>query len=635
VPAKLSSSSELSSVTDARTRTGPPVWVWAVLIGLAALAAFHRSTDPELWFHLGAGRSISQHGLPSQEIWSRGGHGQPAQLSEWLFHVALYQVHRIGGDFAIALWRIAWAAATMALAIRLAILLGAATWSTALLAPLLLSTARDGFEPNPQQILIAFLSFAVVRFEEARQGADHTRWLIPVQALWANLESTWAGGPIVAWIYAATAWIDPWRSRRAANAESSTPANVPASRMATWAALGLVLWAASAIVPQPLQSLANPFAFLRGAFDPMGWLHEGRMWSWNADRAEPFTAWILLWLIALAAGGRRMWKESPALTVIAMGGMVLGVLAFRYRALAAWTSFAAIAVALVPRGPLLARAALAIPAAAAFAFGVFGLVTWPQSFGPHPRLEPVPVAAAALAESLHLEGPMLNTYSQGGYLLWARGEKHPPFIDGRGRGSLEFRSLYARSLTDQFSLDSLLDQQNFNYMVLQPPQSTEDRLAVNIARRLEWGLIFYDDSGLLYTRWNRLQAITDPRAYRYFTPDYFGMLTLTEQARADSGLRIRLEAELQRARAASPAHSRASMWLGLMALGREDAQSAVKYLDEAYRIAPQMPGLALRQAMAHEMMGDARGAIAAYRRALRDDEDRELAEHSIRQLQGH
>lgn len=229
---------------------------------------------------------------------------------------------------------------------------------------------------------------------------------------------------------------------------------------------------------------------------------------------------------------------------------------------------------------------------------------------------------------------MLNTAHQGGYLLWARGDEAPPLIDRRGHVTPELRSLYARSLNDQFALDSLLDQSDFDYLILQPPQSTEDRMAVNISRRLEWGLIFYDDSGLLYLRWNRYPAIASSRAYRYFTPDYIGMLTLSEQARADSGLRVRLEAELLRARAASPAHSRASMWLGLMALSRQDGPAAVRYFDETYRIAPEMPGLALRQGMAHEMIGDAKGAIAAYRRALREDEDRDLARHSIRQLQG-
>ena len=71
---------------------------------------------------------------------------------------------------------------------------------------------------------------------------------------------------------------------------------------------------------------------------------------------------------------------------------------------------------------------------------------------------------------------------------------------------------------------------------------------------------------------------------------------------------------------------------GLLALDHQDPKSAVPYLDEAYRIAPAMPGLALRQGMAHEMIGDRRGALAAYRRALHEDEDRTIAQASIQAL---
>ena len=613
--------------------------MWVALVGLAALASFYRSDDNDYWFHLAAGRSISQHGLPAQETWCLAARGEAPWLSEWLFHVALYQVHQTGGDWGVALWRMGWTAAAMALAIRLLFLLGAAQWSAVLLAPLVLAVARDRFQPRPEQIFIVVLLLGAVLFERARQGHDRTRWLIPVQALWANLQGSWVFGPALAWVYAATALLDS-RSRRASSAEDA-PAAATASaprvpRAALWAVLGLVLWAASAIVPRPLETLARPFRFLVDVgVDPLtGSIQELRPWNWSSDHADPFTVLLGLWLAALLVGGQRMWRASPALTLMALGSFALGYLGVRFRGLAAWMSFTPLALALAPRGPRLARWALLIPVAAAGALGCYRLATAPQyQFGPHPQLYSVPVRAAALAESLHLEGPMLNTFHHGGYLLWARGEKNPPLVDGRGRGSLAFRSLYARAMSDPVALDSLLEVWDFNYLLLEPPQSSEDRLPINIARRLEWGLIFYDDAGLLYVRWNRYPTIAPARAYRYFSPDYLEMLTLSEHSLTDPGLRQRLEAELLRARAESPAHSRASLWLGLLALGRGDAKTAVRYLDEAERIAPAMPGLALRQGMAREGLGDRKGAIEAYRRALREEEDHTLAQASIRSLQ--
>ena len=101
------------------------------------------------------------------------------------------------------------------------------------------------------------------------------------------------------------------------------------------------------------------------------------------------------------------------------------------------------------------------------------------------------------------------------------------------------------------ALDSLLEIWDFNYLLIEPPQSNEDRLPINIARHLEYGLIFYDDSGLLYVRWNRYPQIPLSRLYRYFTPDYLAMTDLSERAVADSGLARLLTAELERARAES------------------------------------------------------------------------------------
>ncbi len=647
MPAKPSSPSPSAAPTPNPLATHPPLWVWVALVVLAAWAAFYRSDDNDYWFRLAAGRSISQHGLPTEETWCLAARGQAPWLSEWLFHVVLYQVHRLGGDWGVALWRVGWTALTMAVVLQLVAVVEAASWGVVGLGLLLVAVARDRFEPRPEQIFIVAVLVSVLGFERARRGHDRTRWLIPIQALWANLQGSWIFGPVVAWVYAATAWLDTRPSAAPVAAPEGAPAPEPTSppdrrsalrRTATWLVLGLLLLAASAVVPRPIENLSRPLHFLVDAgVDPTGSIQELRPWNWTRDRADPFTALAAVWLLALLIGARRMWRTSPALTLLAVGCLALGFLAVRFRGLAAWMSLAPLAIAYAPRGPRRARAPLLFATVAAGVFGAYTLAAALQyTFGAHPQLYSVPVRATALADSLHLEGPVFNTFHDGGYLLWARGENNPPLIDGRGRGSLAFRSLYARSLDDPAALDSLLEQWNFNYLLIEPPQGETDRLAINIARRLEWGLVFYDDAGLLYLRWNRYRADAEQRAYRYFTPDYLGMLNVSDQSANDPGLRSRLVAELMRARRESPEHARASMWLGLLALDARDPQTAVRYLDEAQRIAPTMPGLALRQGMAHEMTGDRKGALAAYRRALREDEDRPIAQGSIESLQkGH
>ena len=624
--------------------------MWVALVALAGLAALYRSDDHDYWFHLAAGRSIVEDGLPTRETWCLAARGQAPWLSEWLFHVLLYGLRLLGGDLGVALWRAAWTAGAMAIVVRLVQTLGAGSWSAVLLAPLVLAVSRDRFQPRPEQIFLVLVLFGILRFESARRsGRDGTRWLIPAQALWANLQGSWVFGPVVAWTYAlAETWRSPWgawMARRAARrtlapveeTSVATPGPPPFLRVRNWAALGLVLWAASAVVPLPLETLARPFRFLSDvAVDPLtGSIEELRAWSWTQDRREPFTLLLALSLFAAIVGGRRVWRISPALALLWAGTLGLGVLGFRFRGLAAWIAFAPLAVALTPARPSWLERLRPLPSALAGAAGAIWLATAPQFvFGVAPRMFAVPVRATAFADSVGIDGPVLNTFHYGGYILWARGEQHPPLIDGRGRGSRELRRLFSQAHADPVALDSLLEAWNFTHAIVQPPQHENDRLAINLSRRLEWALVFADDAGLLYVRWSRHPELARARAYRYFTPDFLAMTQMSARSLADSGLRRLLEDELLRARAESPYHSRASMWLGLLALGKREGAAAVKYLEETERLAPATRGLALRQGMAYEMAGDSARARRAYRRALRDPDEAPMAEAMLESVEG-
>jgi hypothetical protein len=116
------------------------------------------------------------------------------------------------------------------------------------------------------------------------------------------------------------------------------------------------------------------------------------------------------------------------------------------------------------------------------------------------------------------------------------------------------------------------------------------------------------------------------------SPDYSVMADLGKRAIADPGLGRLLEAELERARVESPAHARASMWLALLHLARSDAAAALPLLDEVELLAPATPGLALRQGLARQAVGDLAGARAAFRRALRDPDDAATAQGELERL---
>jgi hypothetical protein len=339
-------------------------------------------------------------------------------------------------------------------------------------------------------------------------------------------------------------------------------------------------------------------------------------------------------ITALAIGGRRVWRQSPPALMLAVVALAAGVATFRQQSFAALAALPALACALTFETRGWRRwTGLALATGAGLA-GVVALIgTWRSyAFGASPLELAVPMRAVAFADSLGLEGQVLNTSWYGGYILWARGDRHPPLVDTRNRGSLEFRSQFRRAQTDPTAFDSMLSEWRFTHAIVQPLGENPDQLALWLARRSDWALIFTDDAGLLYVRRDAYPALATRFGYAMLTPDYTALGTLGARAARDTSLGRILGSELARARASSPWHARASLWLGLLRLAEGKPSEAAALLDEVEVLAPTMPGLALRQAMAHEAIGDLTQAESAYRRALREDADAPAARAALERL---
>ncbi|TMQ68353.1 MAG: hypothetical protein E6K78_01460 [Candidatus Eisenbacteria bacterium] len=617
-----------------------PRWAWVVLVVFAGGAACYRSADENAWFHLAAGRSILTHGWPTRETWCWIAYGQRPWLPGWAHDVTLYGLYALGGNVAIALWRAAWAAVTMALGLTIVRRLGAASWAGALVAILVLAVARPQLEPRPEAIVPALVLLAIALFEGARSsGRDRTRWLVPGQVLWTNVHSSWALGPFLAWSYS---FAESWREGSAPKDTASSDAAPSAARVSTattmrwrqWLVLGLVLWAASALTPTPLLSLATPLRFLSGLLDDPaeGRAPDLRVWTWAEDHRDPFTALLALAFLGTLLGSHRAQRASPALAIFALIALGLGVMGVRFRALAAWACLGPLAVALSGPAAPWRRVAQGLVVVTAGAAGAAWLVVAPQfRLGVTPLPSSAPVRAVAVADSLRLSGPVLNTAPFGGYLLWARGDSHPPFVDGRGRGNPGTLSLLSRSEIDPVALDSLVRAWDFRYAIVEPPPGSATTLATLLSRELNWALIFYDDDGLLFVRRKDYPAL-EPLAYRFVTPDEIQMRLWTQRTLTDPGLEKLFEAELERARRESSRHARASWWLAEVALAHGDGTRAVAMLNEVERLAPETRGLALKQGMSRRLVGDLAGARAAFRRALANPDDAETAQEELQLL---
>ena len=631
-----------AAVSIAAIRTRSRLLVEVLLVIAAAALAVYRTRERDLWFHLAAGRSIVEHGLPATERWCLAAFGQWPWLGEWLFHAALFLVRGLGGDAGIALWRAAWSALAMALALALARRCRAGRWATLLAAPLVLAVARSRLEARPEQVTLALALLFLLAFEDARRGGrDRTVWLLPAGIVWANLHPGWILGPLIAALFAAFAALS--RSAR--------------GRALRWALLALGLYAAGAVSPRPLDTLSLRLLRDVGADPMMGTIEELRHWQWPADRTEPYTGLLLVAVAAAAIGARRAWRASPPLTLAALAGLAAGLLSYRFRAFGAFAALPVMAAAIGAGWPadgdrMVPAATTPEPAAAAgdsaglmrhisravlvlaAILGVGWLVADARYFPPGvaPILDSVPVRAVALADSLGLEGTVLNSPWYGGYIFWARGERHLPLQDARHLGTAAFRSRFVRARLDPAALDSLLAEWDVTHAILEPPMDPLDQLARQLFHRPDWALVFADDAGLLFVRRDRYPDVAAARGYRLMSPDYGELGMLAARAQANTTLGHALTAELERARRESPWDARASLWLGLLALAHGHAREALGHFERVERLAPVTPGLALRQGLAHERLGDADGARQAYRRALRDTADAPLARAALTRL---
>jgi hypothetical protein len=603
----------------------PPAAVWIILVLLAAAAALYRSDDTDFWFHLAAGRSILGSGLPASEAWCLAARGEGPWLSEWLFHVGLFGGWSVAGPWGVGLWRALWSAAAITLLVLLVRRVGGSSWRAAWIVPLVVAVARERMQPRPEQIGVALTLATLLILEGARRAGSPPPWrrlwvLVPVQVVWANLHPSWCFGVLAAALYAAVSLGGGSRSRGDARA---------------FALLAIVLWAAGGVTPDPIGSLSMPFRFAGNLVgDPLhAAIEELRPWSWGADRTEPFTGLLVLVALAALLGGAAAWRAAPAPTLAALAALAVALFAHRSRALAATLLAVPVALALVPAGSAWRRRA-GLACAVAAGLAGFGWLVTARGFAPgiEPQRRAVPVRAVAWAESLRIDGAPLNTFHYGGYILWARGEGHPPLVDGRGLGSPEFRSRYLRAFDDPAALASLLSEWRCTHAILAPPIDRTDRLAAMLLERPEWAMVFADDAGLLLVRRDLYPVAVAERGYRLMHPDPARMGALAQRSLSDSTLLESLVVELERARSESPEHAGASLWLGLLRLGAGDARGARPMLEEVERLAPATPGLALRLGWAREADGDRAGAEAAFRRALAEPQDAEIARESLKRL---
>jgi hypothetical protein len=432
----------------------------ALLVGLTCRGRFN---DPDTWWHLKVGETIWNAGsLPQTDTFSYTTNGHAWIPHEWLAQLSIYGAYSLGGFQGLWLWMWVLASLLVILVYRLcasysgdskvALLGGMTAW--------LCSTVGLAIRPLLLGHLLLVLELWLIHLGRTR---DRRWWwgLPAVFALWVNCHGSYVLGLAVLGAYAASSFV----KLRAGLLVGERWDAGERKRM-----LLVLLASAAALLVNPvgLELVTYPLNVFTGQPTNIGNVEEWRPLSFQEARGMGVAAVIggILLLVLLRQAAVRL-DESLLLvmgTVLALRHtrmvFVFGILAapLLSRLLAAaWNDREA------PRERPIANALLLAAAAAILA------VNFPNRTELQQQANAAnPVRAVEFIRRAGLQGPMVNEYVWGGYLIWALPERRV-FIDGRA-DIFDWAGVlgeYGRWYTLQEDPAKLLDQYGVQFCLLQ------------------------------------------------------------------------------------------------------------------------------------------------------------------------
>ncbi|MBI4370844.1 MAG: hypothetical protein HY552_00955 [Elusimicrobia bacterium] len=475
-------------------------WAYA----LASVVFLLPVVNPDIWWHLSAGRWIWEHGaVPAADSFSFTRAGAPWIDFEWLFQLAVLAVHRAAGDW--GLWALKFALLALAawptdgLLRDRGVSGGARVLATAAWAAGFFSKA----DLRPDLLSAAFFALLLRRLESGRASFLFGFGLF---ALWANLH----GGFVLGLGLYAAAALPRRRTGR------------PPARDLAGEACGALLGAC-----------LNPFGLrLYEVF----FLHAGdpAMRAFVAEWQAFSLRWSFHWPLAafLPASLAAAWlrrREDPLLAAVAAAAAVAGIWSTRFTLY--WAAAAApLLAAALPRAH---PAALALILAGLTALGARALR--PVRLGlPFQDLYVARRAADFIAEQKQELGGLrlFNTYEWGGYLGWRTGA--PVFGDGRYLFHGQ-NAAFQAALESPADLAAFLGKERLDGLFVRRFRSFIEGVRVHpdgsrvpvrrpwylaFLPRERWALVYWDDLALVFVdRAKVAPAWLSAHEYRWWRPD--------------------------------------------------------------------------------------------------------------------
>ncbi|MGE0707100.1 MAG: tetratricopeptide repeat protein [Planctomycetota bacterium] len=512
----------------AQPRRDPLAVALVVATGLLLAAwCLREDVQPDLYFHLAAGRWIWEHGLPQRNVFLAPHPDHRFVDHEWLFQALAWPAWQLGG------------ARLLALAKGLAVLAGFAALAAAtrrrgprlrwavLAAATLLAGGRFVLRPEVVSLACAAgFTWALTRLEERGPSRRMLIVLPSVQLLWSNAHGFSLLGPALVLVTLAARLAHAGLRR----ARGDAPPPEERRALGGLAALAGAVCLASLLNPYGLEAALYPFLVLlrTGQDAASAGLNYQVVELWSpfhpALAGQPevvlFKLWLLaaapLWLLALARGRSSPGEGARAALLCASSLLYVRNLPF------AAVGLAPITVAGLGALDELARARLAAPvhergrraltALAALAALLLARAVAADelhqnaSYDPRPgtglgEFTAYPEAAAALDARPGAKA-LFNNFGAGHYLIWARGERPPlPWICGNTDlyPGAHLRR-YAEAFRGERPLGRLLDEEGVTHVLLDHRVETPDHVIAALLRDPAWALIHADRRALLFER---------------------------------------------------------------------------------------------------------------------------------------
>jgi tetratricopeptide (TPR) repeat protein len=628
----MSSREKILSVPQSSpgTRSAPARWPGRVepadlmvllTVVAAVLLALFQISDLDLYWHLKSGiRILDTFSIPRWDEWSHTARGGYYAHYSWLAEVAAALIYRVGGiDWVVVANALGCGLLMVILAVA-ARLRGARglvpPW--ALLYGLVLVRFRFYARPEIFTLLLLPACDALCT-HYLQRGKRRILWTLPVAVwFWANLHPFVIAGIGLIAVHAAGEWLGRRLHLRSAGGDGS-PLKLAAAALASLAV-----------------SLANPYGIR--IYTPAFKLFEAGPISrfptreWLPPSWEDFRLFFILstaaTLVLLATIRRARLQDLVLWT---------GTLGLSYLALRNIGIFAVVSAPVLARhlqairdgvAPRLAFSKLRRGrASVVFGFAVYAAaVSWctaamlspnwsilhlDQSrhyrFGTGPARDMVPVDAVNFIEEKGLPGPLLNSWSFGGYVIWRCWPRLEVSLDGR-------QMLYEKFMAQvqEQGMVRILDTYSIRLALI---DHRETAFLSALRSSGKYHLVFFDDAAEVFVRSDVLEEPKYRLApYRSLRPDDLSMAWVGGGNHEAGWPELRAEAE--RAVRESPGCARAWMMLGIVARRSGDSVRGRQALGRAVELDPYEYSFRNDLGVALFEAGEYREALPEFRKAV-------------------